>query len=216
MTRYISSFLYFIAIFPQAWAYESRFEIDPKQNLSVLAAQSQVAVQVYRKGDAYYSDASAVLRVDAKKIFEASLDYDRYSQMKMPYVKESHRVEAAGRDTLYTWTRMTCAGVVSEHYLEVKVEPSLGPQGIGYGMQWQLTPAKASWSYNEDSSFTRLDGSWYVQPLEDGTVYVRYFLAAAIDTSLPTFLIEGVVRNQFSSGVKELIQVLAREAAIRH
>lgn len=195
-------------------AFETRFEIDPSVNVEQLSQTREIAVHTESLGDIIHSDASAVLRVDFKRLEYVSADYDRYVEMKMPNVKKSKIVERAG-DTVYTFTQMSAFGKSSKHYLEVLLLPMIGNQGAA-GSQWQLTPRRTQWPFEEKSLFTRLDGSWFMQPLPDGTIYVRYFLAARFNLdNIPEDLVIWVAKKQLGDGVKQVIQTLARQAALQ-
>ena len=56
-------------------------------------------------------------------------------------------------------------------------------------------------------------GSWYLEPLADGTVYVRYFLTAVLDPSIPDGMVSWLIERQLADGARSLVQALGREAA---
>ena len=63
-----------------------------------------------------------------------------------------------------------------------------------------------------------VDGSFYVEPMavaagEAPKTYVRYFLSASPDTSVPDFLVDLAAKNQIRRGVRNVILTLAREAS---
>src|SRR5207244_384516 len=66
----------------------------------------------------------------------------------------------------------------------------------------------------ESTPLTRFDGSWYVQPLpgNPGFVYVRYFLIGNMDTSLPDWIVESVMRDQLTNGVREMVRIFAKRS----
>ncbi len=215
--------LFFLLFQGVAHAFETRFAIDPAVNLRELERTGAIVAKMHKQRDVYLADASAVLAVDPAKIYQISAEFERYAPidrttgrpgMKMPGVRESRIVERSGADVLYTWTKMSMSGRSSEHYLEVRFVQGLTPTGA-VGTQWQLSPKRRHWPYGEDSAFERLEGSWYVEPLASGKVYVRYFLFADLDTRLPGFLVDMIAKNQFKNGVEEIIRILAREAATR-
>lgn len=207
-----------------AFAYDSRFEINPKIDLQKLTALNQPLVTSYRNGAVLYVDASAILHVDIEKLTKVSADYNRYVEMKLPNLEKSAIVEknSAG-DLLYIFSHMTVdVGPItkdSKHYLEVRLEKDLNSKG-GRGSQWQQVPRAKAWPFGESSQFSRLDGSWYMQPLKADAngrpnVYVRYFLAADFDTSAPDFLVDKVAKSKLASGVRGVIEALAKAAALR-
>jgi hypothetical protein len=198
-----------------AFAFESRFEIDRSLKLDELARSGKISVRTVRERSVYRSDASAVLtRASLERLQAAAADFDHYQEMGMPNVRASCVVSRAG-DHLYIWTHMAAAGQDSRHYLEVRIEKGLAASGAS-GIQWQLTRRQGDWKYPDDPAFERLDGSWYMEPLPGGAVYVRYFLAAVIDTGVPDFIVDWVAKRQFSDGVVRVIEVLARQAAVGH
>ncbi len=198
-----------------AEAYESRLDIDPRHaaRLDELANQLEPSVRYESTRGVYRVDASWVLKkVSFSRLVSASSDFDHYREMGMPNVLASRVVDRAG-DYLYTWTFMRTAGQESRHYLEVKVTGDL-PTG-GAANEWQLIAKRSSWPEVEDPAFRRLDGSWYMLSLPDGRIYVRYFLLADFATSIPDFLVEIVAESQLKSGVSQVIQRLAKVAAVR-
>jgi hypothetical protein len=199
-------------------AFEARLAIDPSINLKELAQTGEVRVKIVKSSGVFFSDASAVIRVDMVKLIDASVDYDRYTEMGMPNLRESHIIEKA-RDgfTLFTWSKMSTLGVTSQHYTEVRVLPAF--KDGKFACEWELSrrrPGRPGWIYEDSPAFSRLDGSWYLETLPDGSIYARYFLAADIDTVIPDFLVDGVARKNFGEGVRRVIQVLARQASVRH
>jgi hypothetical protein len=196
----------------QARAFETRFAIDPKVNVQQLAQSGEVVSRADRVGDTLLADASAVLRVPFNKLWDASLDYDHYVEMGMPNLKESHLVVRDSVDHLYTWSRMQILTLDSSHYLEVRALRGLTPSGA-VGSEWQLASRQANWQYPDASAFGRLEGSWYMEPLPDGSIYVRYFLSAVVETGIPDFLVDLVAKKHFREGVRGVIQALAKRAS---
>lgn len=196
-----------------ARAFEDRFLIDESVDLAALERSGEILVRSARDGEIYTADASAVLKVDPARLLAVSTDYDRYDEMGMPNVRESRQV-AAGQRYIYTWTHMESGAFVSQHYLEVEVLSRLDAPGSA-GARWQLAPYDQirNHPYDNSPAFSRLDGSWYIQELRPGVVYVRYYLAADVAFAAPDWLISRFVKKHFSEGVRQVIQVLAREAA---
>ena len=177
-----------------ASAFESRFAIDPAIDLPGLSRTGEIPVKTERRDGLYYSDASAVLKeVDFARLASASVDFDRYAEMGMPNVRES-RIVVPGADELVTWTRMSALGQSSEHYLQVRVIWGIAPND-GEGTEWELIHRQATWPFEEATPFERLDGSWYMEPLANGQVYVRYFGVAKVHIALPDFLVSGFLRQ---------------------
>jgi hypothetical protein len=209
------SFVLFLFLFHTfVFAFDARFQIDPAADLVQLERSGDITAKVVKSNGAYRSDASAVLNVNIHTLFAKSIDFDHFQQMGIPNVEQSKIVEYNGGDILYTWTQMSTAGRTSKHYLEVRIDRHLTRSGA-MGVMWELSPKRASWPYVSDSAFDRLEGSWYVEPLPNGKVYVRYFLNGDVDTSLPSFLVDLVAKRQFKKGVEDIIRILAREAGAR-
>lgn len=210
MGKWVSIILFCFALLPSAWAYDSRFGIDPNVSLPQLSSNGAITTHSGRSGNLYNADASAVLRVNADKLFAAAQDYNDYVKFGMPYLNDSHVVDHTPPDLLYTWASMSIAVLHSEHYLEVKIHPSLNDTG-GRGMEWQLANKRPEWPYPQASGFNVSNGSFYIQPLQDGTVYVRYYLSN--DVSLPlSGLLSGIIQSELRKGAADVISVLARQA----
>jgi hypothetical protein len=196
---------------PAAWAFDTHFGVNPAVSLQQLESNATTSTSSGRNGNIYWADASAVLHADAAKLFAAAQDYDRYVEFGMPHLNDSHVVERDSPELLFTWASMSIITLHSQHYLEVLVHPSLGADG-SRGMEWQLAPKKPEWPYVNAPGFTRSDGSFYIQPLQDGTVYVRYYLSNDVDVPLGG-LLSGVIQSQLRKGAADVIMVLARQAA---
>jgi hypothetical protein len=107
---------------------------------------------------------------------------------------------------------MSCLGQTSKHYLAVHVVRNLASPGAA-GIRWELIPRQPAWPYEEAPAFRRFEGSWYLEPLADGTVYVRYFAVAALDPSIPEGLRAWAVKGQLREGTRGVVHALAQEAA---
>jgi hypothetical protein len=197
-----------------AHAMETRFGVDARVDVEALARTGKVEVHDGREGRFYSADASAVLRVDLDRLEEVSLQYDRYVEFGMPGLRRSHIVRSEG-GMRHIWTEMESYGIVSRHYLHAEAGLRLPEEARG--IQWELLrPGKgAGYPFPDQPAFARLDGSWYLRPIGQGRVYVRYFLLGDPTVSLPDFLLEGMIRRQFREGVVGVIRALARAAALR-
>lgn len=188
-------------------AYESMFELDPKVDVAKLKSSGEIVLRTSRTGEVFRADASAVLTgVDLKQLLKVSADFDRYAKMGMPNLKESQVVSRQG-DLLYMWSYMATLGLVSRHYYEVRLHP--------HGSEWELASRRTSWPYEESTPFTRNEGSWFVKELPGGGIYVRYYIVASADLILPAATLEHVMKKQLGTGARQVIQILAREAAVR-
>jgi hypothetical protein len=198
-----------------ALASGPRLSIDPAQDLTELSRTGRVPVSVSRLDGVYTLDASAVLPVALRDLLTVSTDYDRYTQMGIPHLRECHVVRAAPEsDLLYTWSSMSYFGQSSKHYLAVRIRRNLTPSG-GAGVQWQLAHPETPGLYTDAPAFVRLEGSWYLEPLTQYTTYVRYTLVTVLDPSVPEAMISWIVKQQLAEGTRDLIHVLAREASLR-
>lgn len=196
-----------------AIAFESHFEIDPsvKESLAQIARNHVTATRSGRSGDLYSADASAVLKVNPAKLFAAAQDYDHYVAFGMPHLDEARVVERASPDLLFTFASMSYATMSSRHYLEVRLHPNLSPAGA-MGMEWQLAQRHPGWPYNDSPAFSRMDGSFYLEPLADGNVYIRYFLANNVN--MPG-IFSSIIQRALRSGAADVIMVLARQAKVQ-
>jgi hypothetical protein len=194
-------------------AGEARFGVDASLDLAELTRTGRVVISVERVGNVYTLDASAVLRVDPRRLLGVSLGYERYAEIGVPNLRASRVVSAApDGDVLYTWNWMSCFGQASKHYLAVRVVRHLPTPGAA-GIHWELVPRQPGWPYEDAPAFQRLDGSWYLEPLPDGAVYARYFMVAVLDPTLPEGLRAWAVKGQLRDGTRGVIQALSREAA---
>jgi hypothetical protein len=185
-------------------ASETRMGRDPRVSLDTLKREQKVRVTVSRAGGVYQIDASALLLgADPSKLRTASSDFDRYVDMGMPNLKASRIVERQG-NRLWTWSHLSTSGQTSKHYYEVELLPE--------GSTWFQVPRRAGWTLPDDSAFRRNEGSWFMEPLADGSIYVRYFLLLEIDSSIPDFIIDLVAGQKLATGVKDVVRVLARVA----
>ena len=199
----------------RASAFESRFSVDPTQNLEQLGQSGEIHVNVQHPGALYYADASAVLKgVDLAKLKSASSDFADYATMGMPYLNECEMMgsdPAAPSDTLYIWNSMSAFGLVAKYYLQVHLVTAVDAAG-GSGNEWQLVPKLPEWQYDDNGLFSTNSGSWFMEPLPNGEVYVRYYLQGTISSGIPDSIIQHFVKLQFGDGATKVIQIL-RQAA---
>lgn len=218
----LAGLLLCLALTPSAWAFDSYFEVDRDISLSDLAARGSPMVTSGRESGMYWADASAVLsRVNAEKLFSAAQDYGRYTDFGMPYLNVSRVVETQSPEHLFTWASMTykIAGIniSSQYYLEVNVRSKLDNQG-GRGMEWQIVPKKREWPYADNHPrFSKNDGSFYILPLANGQVYVRYFVTSDIQVPLGRvgrfFGGNKVIQGALREGAANVIKALAKQAS---
>jgi hypothetical protein len=191
---------------------DARFELDPTQNLANLA-HGGIALTLDRVQGTYLLDASAVLPARPEMLLRVALDYERYTRMGIPNLRESHVLTVAAEpDVVYAWTWMSGLGRSSKQYLRVRIRRDLGHPGA-VALAWTLAPRQPSWPYEEAPAFVRLDGSWYLQPVGEGASYVRYRLAAVPDPGIPDAVVGWLIKRQLRDAARGVIEALAREAA---
>jgi len=213
-------------------AFDSRIGIDPERNLPELIRTQQVWVETKRSGGVIHSNASAVLKnVDLSKLVDVTVAFDRHVEYEMPNFIAGAvldcRPVSSNQDMMLAWIHMTSTGQSSRHYMDVRITksfPASPPDKRAALVEYQLARPRPLFTrpnnsvYLDDSAFSRLDGSWYFEELPGGYVYVRYFVATIVDPGfpVPAALVTFVVRNEASKGVRQVIQRLARLAAVRH
>jgi hypothetical protein len=204
------------ALSPRAHALDPHLAMEPsaKARLGEMASKHITLVGSTRNGNLFSADASAVLKVDAAKLFAAALDYDHYVKFGMPHLNESHLVERASPDLLYVFSSLTYNSLNSRQYMEVRVHRTLDVPGA-MGIEWEKTPKRANWPYADNNAFNRTDGTFYVQPLADGNTYVRYYLSNNVD--LPMLgVLSGIIQRALRGGASDVIMVLANQAPVQH
>jgi hypothetical protein len=198
-----------------AWpvlAVADGLEIDRTQDLAELVRNGRVAIGVDQDHGAYTLDASAVLPGRAHDLLRVALDYDRYASLGVPTLRESHMLAVtAETDVFYAWTWMSALGRSSKQYLRVRVRRDLARPGAA-ALEWTLAPRQAGWPYEQAPAFVRLDGFWYLQPIDDRVTYVRYYLSAVPDPTLPDAVVAWLVKRQLREGARAVIEALARAA----
>jgi hypothetical protein len=191
----------------------ARLERDPRADLQGLAQSAEAAVAVRRADGLYVVDASAVVRASAERLLTAAVAYERHVAMGMPHLWASHVVDTdATGHRLHVWTSLRCLGVSSSQYLVVQIRREVGLPGAAV-VTWQLMPRRAEWPHPAASAFRRLEGWLYLEPRADGMTYVRYFGVAALDLEGPETVIGPLVARQLTDGTREMLGILAREAA---
>ena len=192
-------------------AFEGRHEMDPSVSLQKLREMNGVAlVKKERAGRRINVDSSAVLsHVDPAKLLSESMRFDDYVKMGMPHLKGSRIVAVSEAEhILHVWSNMvlTALGLPfsSKHYIRVHQLPT--------GSEWELESKQESWPFVESSALDALDGSWFVKPLGNDEAYVRYWLSMEPDVA--PAIVDSVVGGQLQSGVRKVIEVLARQAAL--
>jgi hypothetical protein len=203
-----------MVISASAFAYDSRFAIDPDQDLAALESSHEINLKLTRQDKKVFVDASAVYDVGAEKLYAVVGDFDNYVKYGVPDLKAVHVVERGPGDTLYQWQDLSAAGRESEQYCEVHLKPAL-TNTQARATEWQMVPRRANWPYDESSQFTTIEGSWYMEPLKDGKLYTRYFQSVTIGSSLPGWLIELIVKSTVVADTKKVIDVLVKTAQQR-
>jgi hypothetical protein len=205
--------LILVFTFSPAWAFDSRLQIDPDVSLVDLSASpGAVTTTLGRNINIYWTDSSAVLRVDSGQFLAASLDYNRYVEFGMPHLKSSHIVERVSPELLYTWASLSYIMFSSKHYLEIRVHPRVG-NIASCGIEWQLAGKKPEWKYPEDSAFSHSDGSLFIQPLDNGMIYVRYYFSNDVNIPLGR-VVSPLIQRKLRQGAADVIKTLSKQAAL--
>lgn len=217
----LSLFAAFLSKPSYGWPGQTQFGIGiPPHKLKI---DDPILEPLKSKGDTHWLDVSAVVSADAAKVFQVSLDYDHYKEFA-PYVVDSRTIQKRQGPSdsypqeLIIWTHMSYPvrifGIentrISRYYLHVQPMRNQVYSG-DFGLRWVLAQNKGRWSFPTESSFSILDGSWYILPLGAGRTYVRYFLR--IRTWAPGFVVKKALRDSLGPGVKELILEIAKRAA---
>jgi hypothetical protein len=194
-----------------ALAGETRYSIDQAQDLAALARTGELNLKINRQDRKVSVDGSAVVKVDIDKYMRVVKEFERYPAFGIESIREVHVVERGPGDLVYVWHNVAASGRESKQYLEFKLEPVL-TNTRARGMEWQQVQRRATWTYEEKSQFLSIAGSWYLEPLADGNVYIRYFQQADIASGLPGWLIELVIRNTFINDSKKAYEAFVRAA----
>src|SRR3954464_3611043 len=120
-----------------AFAYDSRLEVDPTQDLQALERSGEVKIGFTRDDRRIAIDASAVLKVDLEKLYSVVVDFDHYIAYGVPDLREIHVVDRGPGDLLYQWQNLVAAGQESEQYLEVRLKPALADTQAR-ATEWQM------------------------------------------------------------------------------
>ena len=180
-----------------------------------LGANATTGTTSGASGNIYWADASAVMHVDAARLFAAAQDYDHYVAFGMPHLNESHVVERDSPEVLFTWASMSIATLHSQHYLEVHVHPSLesaGDAAGSRGMEWQLASKRPEWPYTEAPG-VHPQRRIILHPTRYRMerFYVRYYLSNDLDNPLGG-LLSGLIKTQLRKGAADVIHAHARQA----
>lgn len=209
-----------------AQAADIRFGIDPNANLAALKAASSpsnMPMPIDHNGNTYQLDGSAVLHdcdaahasCDLDKLWVIAKDYNDYAKFGMPDLKQSIVVSGApAQDSdgpvLFAWIDMVAFGIESASYLEVHTAPAEeGLSADSRGIYWvTATQTQSGWGYPNNPAFLDFHGSWYMQDLGGGDMYVRYYLSATAKNA-----IEGLVAGpRLQSDARQTVTILWQQA----
>ncbi len=194
-----------------ALAIETRYGIDTTQDLGALARSGELVIKIDRRDRKVSVDGSAVVKVDPDKYMTVIKQYERYPAFGIESIKEVHVVERGPGDVVFVWHNVAASGRESKQYMEFRERPVLS-NTRARGMEWQMVSRRSNWGYEAKSAFVTIAGSWYLEPLADGNTYIRYFQQADIDSGLPGWLIEIVIRNTFMNDSKKAYESFVRAA----
>ncbi len=211
MHEFLVAILFMGFVAHPAIAFEGRHSVDPSVVLQDLREMKGVPqMRKERSGRRIIVDSSALLdRVDPEKLVSEAMRFDDYVAMGMPHLKSSRVVATSeSENILHVWSHMVLSALgvpfSSKHYIRVHRLPT--------GSEWELEPKQQSWPFPESSALEALDGSWYVQTLGQDEAYVRYWLSMEPDVA--PAIVDSVVGGQLQSGVRKVIEALARQAAL--
>ncbi len=224
-----SFFVFFITTFQAVQAVLAgslsnlkRWEVDPSWKDSITEP-SEPKVKVSYGEKTADLDASTVVNADIAKLFEGSLDYDRYVEMGMPNVIKSVVMERhPDKKLMYVWYKTRVAGQVSEQYLEVTYEPEISAEGQDAGtptgriaaISWKQVKAKPEWKHPDRSVFSSMAGSLYLKAASLKAVYIRYFNRGVIDTAWPDLFVGiAIPYKEIEQDARKMFQILGQKAA---
>lgn len=193
-------------------ALETAIDADGTERIALAPASQET------RGKYITRDASAVLRnVDFNRLFAAAKNFNQYKAMGMPYLLESKIVETPNPQTLITYNDMSSGVLSSQHFYNVQLRTQ------GDGMEWeQIRPGSSRYRraqggfYSDDPKFSKQVGSWYMERLPSGNVYVRYYASVIVDAPLiPNGVIARHAGPMFERGAKAVIKKLAARARVR-
>lgn len=208
------------------------FEKDSRVRIEELHANREARLSWSVEDRQIKVDASAVLEgVDFEKMKTVSMDFNRWSQFKMPGVREMHALEMGpeyGKTfPRVVWVHQETLDVGSRHYMKVFVDPGIEPvgyrpsrTGLAFGNTFELfhpttkyrKPGNERKTLDDRPVFKRFEGSWYLEPLSGDRLYARYVMMAEVDSMIPAFLMVPISRAQMVSGIKEMFQIFRKQA----
>jgi hypothetical protein len=180
---------------------------------------------VTRAGTYLSVEASMILKnADFNALLSDSRAFGRYVQMGMPNLRDS-RIVVPGAQEFITWTHMATSTPLglreSRHFMQVRLTPAPNSEQ-GQGQTWVLySPTDAERrrlgiTLPENSAFWDFEGAWYMQPLSDGSIYCRYYIAGTMKDRIVTLPIaRGQAMRQFGNGVYQIMLRLATRAQER-
>lgn len=218
-----------------SWSGETRFGIGLEPAM-LRPDTPVVAVLSYK--EFFLVESAALVTSDADRIFEVSLDYDHYKDFA-PYVTDSrYMVRGAPWADSFIWTRMAYPAELlgidftldTSYYLRVQSLTSIVTQG-DLAIRWVLESPHPGWNFPVRSSFSVLDGSWYILPMDAGACsrksissrkvrfrnagscsYVSYFVKIRPDTLVPDGIVRRVLRKSLEKNVRSLILEIGKRA----
>ena len=217
--RFASFFLFILSTYAHAGI--GKLERDGSVDIELLASTGEVKIQSSHRGYDVVADASAVLKnVDFAKLKQASIDFNHWARFGMPGVQAMYVVRQPSPTQMLVWIFMTNPGGSTKHYQNVVISPLIGAQGA-FGNTFQIThpanPARltSGQTLQDDPAFSAFEGSWYLEPLAGGRVYVRYFVDATVDSGIPAFLVGPIAQSSMVDGIRQMIHILANQARSR-
>jgi hypothetical protein len=170
-----------------------------------------------------YFDISAMMKgVSLECLRQASWDFERYKDMMPGNILKSQVASDEGSARTACFETRTSVPLRPFGSIDMSSRHCLQAMGFGEGfdrpdaevpsgdsaIEWHHPPGQ------KDSLFTKVDGSWFMEPMPDGSVYVRYFMAA--ESKQSSFLVNvDKLKIGFKNQVKQAVNSFEREAKRR-
>jgi hypothetical protein len=183
---------------------------------------NQILSQSSRSDRVFTAEVYAVFEnVDPKLLFEVATDFGAYGEYRLPNLRGTQIIHQRSPSRLQTWNWMDGFGFESKHCYDIKIYSSLNFLAAS-GTEWSQTPCPAStWSQIsgqfsrhigpdnlDDSEFDWQRGTYFIQPLNESTVFVRYRFQGRISERFGFRLFRGQIQRTMESTAKEVVAIM--------
>jgi hypothetical protein len=193
------------------------FSIDSRADLPALSRSGEILVTSSDEGSHYEIDAAAVLPVDPERFLNATLDFERYADIGMDHVDEAHCIGGSClASPMIFWMKLSALGISSKSYSELRSFRPIDARAHSMGATWHQV--SGHWGYPESPLTSAMEGSVFVLPLgssrADGVhgTYIRYTMAATVQTVLPNFVIARFVKHELRANISNSVRKIADRA----